>query len=122
DSRHVPIMFQKNVMSGLGLACRACSPARRPPMRLFLIAYDLARSSPHKHAIAAAIMNLGQAWARPLETTWYVRSESSEGEIQHGLAGLLDPEDGLIVQPVSEGAAMANTALRWFRRKKEDAH
>ena len=51
-------------------------------------------------------MNLGQAWARPLETTWYVRSESSEGEIQHSLAGLLDPEDGLIVQPVSEGAAM----------------
>lgn len=90
-------------------------------MRLFLIAYDLARSSPHKHAIATAIMNLSQAWARPLETTWYVRSESSEGEIQHSLAGLLDPEDGLIVQPVSEGAAMANTALRWFRRRRSDA-
>jgi len=90
-------------------------------MRLFLIAYDLARSGPNKHALATAIMNLGQAWARPLETTWYVRSETSEGEIQHSLSGLLDPEDGLIVQPVSENAVMANTALRWFRRRRPEA-
>ena len=90
-------------------------------MRLFLIAYDLVGSSPHKHAMATAIMNLGEAWARPLESTWYVRADTSEREIQNTLAGLLDVDDALIVQPVSEGAAMANTALRWFRRKKEDA-
>ena len=91
-------------------------------MRLFLIAYDLVGSSPHKHAMATAIMNLGEAWARPLESTWYVRADTSEREIQNTLAGLLDVDDALIVQPVSEGAAMANTALRWFRRKKDDAH
>jgi len=54
-------------------------------MRLFLIVYDLVGSSPHKHAMATAIMNLGEAWARPLESTWYVRADTSEREIQNTL-------------------------------------
>lgn len=87
-------------------------------MRLFLISYDLARSIRNKHAIATAIMNLSQAWARPLETTWYVRTNASDDDIQAELAGLLDSEDGLIVQAVSEAALLVNTSLRWFRRRR----
>ncbi len=90
-------------------------------MRLFLISYDLARSSENKHAMATAIMNLGQAWARPLDTTWYVRSTSSEEDIQASLSGLLDDDDGLIVQAVSEDAVLVNTTLRWFRQRRRDA-
>ena len=41
-------------------------------MRTYLITYDLA--TPARHSIAGAIMQLGEAWARPLETTWYVQS------------------------------------------------
>ena len=90
-------------------------------MRLFLISYDLARSSRNKHAMATAIMNLGQAWARPLETTWYVRADASEQEIRSGLADILDVDDGLIVQAVSDDAVLVNTSLRWFRQRRLDA-
>lgn len=90
-------------------------------MRLFLISYDLGRSRHNKHEIATAIMNLSEAWARPLETTWYVRTDLSEDDIQTELSWLLDPEDGLIVQAVSEAALLVNTSLRWFRRRRAAA-
>lgn len=90
-------------------------------MRMFLISYDLARSSRNKHAMATAIMNLGQAWARPLETTWYVRADASERQIQNRLGGMLDADDGLLVQAVSEEAVLFNTSLRWFRQRRTDA-
>ena len=41
-------------------------------MRTYLITYDLASSA--RRSLASAIMQLGAAWARPLETTWYVQS------------------------------------------------
>lgn len=90
-------------------------------MRLFLISYDLTKSSQNKHAIGTAIMNFGQSWARPLETTWYVRADATERDIQDSLSGMLDSHDGLIVQAVSEDAVLVNTSLRWFRRRRPDA-
>ena len=86
-------------------------------MRTYSISYDLADPGRNKHAVSTAIMNLGQAWARPLESTWYVRAGVSEGEIRAALAGLLDGEDGLVVQAVDREAVCCNTALRWFRRR-----
>ena len=38
---------------------------RDPAMRTYLITYDAA--APHRHSLAGAIMQLGEAWARPLE-------------------------------------------------------
>ncbi len=89
-------------------------------MRTYLISYDLARPARNKHALATIIMSLGAAWARPLEQTWYVRSELAETEIETRLAGLLDDEDGLIVQGVADvdAGVMTNTKLRWFRQRR----
>jgi hypothetical protein len=87
-------------------------------MRTFMISYDLATPARNKHAMATAIMSLGSAWARPLEQTWYVRSETDEIEIEGRLSSLLDDEDGLIVQAVEEDAVMTNTRLRWFRQRR----
>ncbi len=88
-------------------------------MRMFLISYDLAKPNQNKHAIATAIMSLGQAWARPLDTTWYVRAEAdAESDIHAQLSQLLDSDDGLIVQAVSEEATLVNTSLRWFRQRR----
>lgn len=87
-------------------------------MRTFLISYDLARPARNKHAMATIIMSLGSAWARPLEQTWYLRSDLAEGEIEGRLSSLLDDEDGLIVQSVAEQAVMTNTQLRWFRQRR----
>lgn len=88
-------------------------------MRTFLISYDLAKPHRNKHVLAQTIMCLGQSWARPLEQTWYVRAEAqSEDAIEGRLAPLLDGDDGLIVQAVSEEAVLTNTALRWFRQRR----
>ena len=88
-------------------------------MRTFLISYDLAKPHRNKHILAQAIMSLGQAWARPLEQTWYVRAEAqNETSIESKLAALLDSDDGLLVQGVLEDAVLTNTALRWFRQRR----
>lgn len=87
-------------------------------MRTYMIAYDLARPARHKHAMATIIMSLGSSWARPLEQTWYVRSDLNDTEIEQRLAALLDDEDGLIVQAVAEAGVMTNTQLRWFRQRR----
>lgn len=87
-------------------------------MRTYMIAYDLARPARHKHAMATIIMSLGSSWARPLEQTWYIRSDLEENEIEGRLAALLDDDDGLIIQSVSETGIMTNTQLRWFRQRR----
>lgn len=87
-------------------------------MRTFLIAYDLARPNRNKHVLASTIMALGQAWARPLESTWYVKGDLDESDIERRLAGLLDTDDGLLVQAVETPAALAQTSLRWFRQRR----
>ena len=87
-------------------------------MQTFLVSYDLAKPTRNKHALATAIMGLGASWARPLECTWYLRAEVSEGEVATRLANLLDVDDGLIVQAVQDEATLANTSLRWFRQRR----
>ena len=90
-------------------------------MRTFLIAYDLAQPQLARHAIAAEIMRLGQSWARPLEQTWYIRSEADEGELDARLSWMLGPDDALLIQAVEENAFLMNTHLRWFRRRQPAA-
>ena len=87
-------------------------------MRTLIISYDLVKPYRNKHVLAQAIMALGQSWARPLEQTWYVRTEASEDMIEHQLVGLLDPDDGLLIQAVKDDAVLTNAALRWFRQRR----
>jgi hypothetical protein len=93
-------------------------------MRTFLISYDLAQPSNNKHALSSTVMSLGSAWARPLESTWYVRADVSETEIEQRLSALLDADDGLLVQAVDTPALLSQTSLRWFRQRRHgaDAH
>ena len=85
-------------------------------MRTFLVAFDLAAPG-NRHAITTAIMMLGSTWARPLEHTWYIKSDLDEADIESVLANLLDDDDGLIVQCVRDDARLANTSLRWFKQR-----
>jgi hypothetical protein len=87
-------------------------------MRTLIISYDLANPHHNKHVLAQQIMGLGQSWARPLEQTWYVRTEASEEHLESQLAGLLEPDDGLLIQAVEDDAVLTNTALRWFRQRR----
>ena len=82
-------------------------------MRTLIISYDLAQPHRNKHVLAQAIMALGSSWARPLEQTWYVRTEATEDMIEHQLAGHLDPDDGLLIQAVEgrRGADQCGAAL-----------
>lgn len=90
-------------------------------MRTFLIAYDLANPALNKHAVAQSIMAVGERWARPLESTWYVTSDTSEDVIAERLGALLDNDDGLLVQSVDDQAVLTNTSLRWFRQRRAAA-
>ena len=87
-------------------------------MRTYLISYDLAKPHVSKHVVAHAIMSLGSSWARPLENTWYVRSDESEETLEAWLGRYLESDDGLLIQPVKEEAVMTNTSLHWFRQRR----
>ncbi len=89
-------------------------------MRTFMIAYDLAQPSQNRHQLADAIMSLGIAWARPLEQIWYVRAPAAEADLLQKLATVLDTDDGLIVQPVTDTGMLSNTHLRWFKQRGAD--
>lgn len=89
-------------------------------MRTYLVSYDLANPDMNQAYITDAIMALGEAWARPLANTWYLRTDSEQSLIENRLGRLLDEQDGLLVQAVREEAAFRNTGLRWFRRRRRD--
>ena len=87
-------------------------------MRTYLITYDVA--APSRHQIASAIMQIGEAWSRPLDNTWYVQSTQRATVLEHHLSTLLDSEDGLLIQQVESSAVMLNTTLRWFKKRRQD--
>ena len=87
-------------------------------MRTLIISYDLAQPHRNKHVLAHHIMAIGNSWARPLEQTWYVRTDADANELDARLAWMLGPDDALLIQAVEEDAVLANTRLRWFRRRQ----
>ncbi|HRD75387.1 MAG TPA: hypothetical protein PK264_05530 [Hyphomicrobiaceae bacterium] len=86
-------------------------------MAELLIALDLADPHQGKACIVDSLMRLGEAWARPLETVWVVRTERSAAAVEAELSQCLGPDDGLLVQPIAEQGALVNASLRWFRRR-----
>lgn len=89
--------------------------------RTLLVAYDLARQSESRPAIAELLMSIGEAWARPLDTVWMLRTTLAPAAIEARIAALLGPDEGLMVQEVRGDAACANTSLRWFRPRRQAA-
>jgi hypothetical protein len=87
-------------------------------MRTYLITYDIA--NPARHGLASAIMQLGEAWARPLENAWYVQTSARPGSLEQHLKDYLEGDDGLVIQQVEANAVLLNTALRWFRKRRQD--
>lgn len=88
-------------------------------MRTYLITYDTA--APARHSMASAIMQLGEAWARPLDATWYVQSRERADALERRLKSHLDSEDGLLIQQVEANAVLLNTSLRWFKKRRQEA-
>jgi hypothetical protein len=89
-------------------------------MRTYLITYDLAAAAA-RHSLSSAIMQLGEAWARPLDTTWYVQSRERADALELRLKPHLDGEDGLLIQHVDSDALLINTSLRWFRKRRQES-
>ncbi|HXE87602.1 MAG TPA: hypothetical protein VN524_12510 [Hyphomicrobiaceae bacterium] len=85
-------------------------------MRTYLICFDI--TAPKRHALAGAVMELGEAWARPLDATWYVQSAERADDIERRLRPFADAADGLLIQEVEARALLLNTSLRWFRRRR----
>lgn len=89
--------------------------------RTLLIAYDLARPADTRPLIADLLMSIGEAWARPLDTVWMLRTRLSPEAVEARLAPLLEADDGLMVSEARGEAAFANTSLRWFRPRRRAA-
>jgi hypothetical protein len=85
-------------------------------MRTYLITIDPA--APNRHRAFQAIMQLGEAWARPLETTWYVQAGERPEALERRLGGALDPGTGFLIQQVDTAAVLRNTAVHWFRKRR----
>ena len=88
-------------------------------MRTFLISYDLAKPDNNKAALCSAIMMLGHSWARPLDQTWYLKTDMKDSDIENVLNNFIGEDDGLLVQCVEHGAMLANTQLRWFKQRAQ---
>ena len=88
-------------------------------MRTYLISFDVA--APERHILAGAIMQLGEAWARPLDSTWYIQSTARADAVERGLRPYMDEADGLLIQEVEADALLLNTAIRWFRKRRAPA-
>jgi hypothetical protein len=88
-------------------------------MRTYLITIDPA--APNRHRAFQAIMQLGEAWARPLEATWYVQAGERPDALERRLLGALDPGTGFLIQQVDTAAVLRNTALHWFRKRRQQA-
>jgi hypothetical protein len=88
-------------------------------MRTYLITHD--RASAAGHALSSLIMQLGEAWARPLDATWYVQSKERPEALEARLGAHLDGDDGLLIQEVEADAVLLNTSLRWFRKRHPGA-
>ncbi|MDX2155490.1 MAG: hypothetical protein SFW09_03185 [Hyphomicrobiaceae bacterium] len=93
-------------------------PASPAQTRTFLVAYDVAPAGLGASALAEAIMSLGEAWARPLETVWVVRTRRSADEVEASLAPHVGENDGLMVQEARGEPRLANTGLRWFKPRR----
>jgi hypothetical protein len=91
-------------------------------MRTFLVSYDLATPAANKPQIVEAIMQVGQAWARPLDNVWYLRADATQAEIEARISRHLGCDDGLLIQEARGEAAFLNTGLRWFRQRRTDAN
>lgn len=90
-------------------------------MRTFLVSYDLASPADNKPQIVDEIMQLGRAWARPLDNVWYLRAEETQAEIEARISRHLGCDDGLLIQEARGEAAFLNTGLRWFRQRLREA-
>jgi hypothetical protein len=88
-------------------------------MRTYLISFDVA--APERHILAGALMQLGEAWARPLDNTWYIQSAQRADAIERALRPFMDAAEGLLIQEVETAAVLLNTALRWFRKRRPAA-
>ena len=55
-------------------------------MPTYLVSYDLAAPASNRDAIVRSIMDLGAAWARPLDNVWYLRAEETQTEIEARLS------------------------------------
>lgn len=87
-------------------------------MRTYLINVDPA--APNRHRIFQVIMQLGDAWARPMETTWYVQSGERPDALEQRLGRELAAGTSFLIQQVETAAVLHNTSVHWFRKRRAE--
>jgi hypothetical protein len=87
-----------------------------PKLKTYIVAYDLLNEGgdygPFFHAIQAV-----EAYARPLESAWIVRSRLPLADLARALSARLDQDDRLLIVECNDHAAwraLMPTTVEWL--------
>lgn len=76
-------------------------------MPVYVISYDLNKPGQNYQALYQRIKGIG-TWCHPVDSTWYVVSNSSALQITNHLLPVIDKSDSLIVSDVGKDTAFFN--------------
>ncbi len=88
--------------------------------KVFLISYDLNKgeTSSEYQRLIKEIKSFG-TWAKPLESTWFVVSDSTTSSIRDHLTQFIDSNDEILVMDVSDDdwacKGLNNDVVQWMK-------
>ena len=88
--------------------------------KTFLVSYDLNKgeTSSEYQRLIKEIKALG-TWAKPLESTWFVVSESSASSIRDHLTQFIDGNDEILVMDVTDdnwaSRGLNSDVVQWMK-------
>ena len=88
-------------------------------MRTYLITYDIA--TPARHSSPAPSCSSARPGPARSTTPGTCNRTERADALEGRLKAHLDGEDGLLIQQVEANAVLLNTALRWFKKRRQDA-
>jgi hypothetical protein len=73
-------------------------------MAVYLISYDLIPPGQKYNRVHTTIKSYG-TWAKPLESTWFVKSNENVQDVRGKVLNVLDANDKLLVVEVTRNAS-----------------
>lgn len=85
-------------------------------MNVYLISYDLVSPGQHYPQVHAAIRSIGE-WSKPLESTWFVKTNLSVSQVRDTVQKAMDSNDKLLVIQVTRNMAgfrLPDAVWKWM--------
>jgi len=76
-------------------------------MNTYLVSYDLINPGQNYHKVIA-LLKTYTGWAKPLESTWLIKSPATAAQVRDHIMTVLDRNDKLLVITATAPAAWSN--------------